>query len=47
MKVMGFSEPDFLAADAHAREFRLVFAFVAKRAAVAARELVHQPEAAL
>ena len=38
-------EPDFFTADAHAREFRLVFAFMAKRAAVTARELVHEPEA--
>ena len=38
-------QPDLLAADAHARELRLVFALVAKRAAVAARQLIHQPEA--
>ena len=45
MKVMRLHQPEFLAADTHAREFRLVFAFEAERAAMAARQLVHQPEA--
>ena len=38
-------EPDLLAADAHARELRLVLAFEAERAAVPARQFVHEPEA--
>src|SRR5688572_2479533 len=41
----GLHQPDILAADSHAREFRLVLALGAEGAAMPARQLVHQPEA--
>ena len=45
MKVMGLASQISLAADPHPRELRLVLALVAERAAMAARQLIHQPEA--
>ncbi len=45
MKVMGLASQISAPADPHARELRLVLGFVAERAAVAARQLIRQPEA--
>ena len=41
----GLGQPDLLAANSHAREFGLVLALVSERAAMSARQFVHQPEA--